>query len=502
VHLFLVGAGPVGLVTAVGFARLGHVVTVADIDAGRIADLGAGRPPLFEPGLEEAIEVQMAARRLEFTTTLTPPAGARFSIVCVGTPGAPGGTLSVEHVSRAVATILEVAPADHVIVVRSTLPLDGPDHLAALVARREDETGTGNSATVVTNPEFMREGAGLADFDRPSRIMAGWLRPADRPAAEAVAALYAPLGAPTLVADARSVALVKLASNVFLGVKIGFANELARICEVIGADVETVARGIGMDDRIGRAFLGAGPGFGGSCLPEQAVALAYHARALEVPTPLIDAASRSNDTHQAAIVARIAASLGCDHTARTGARLDGVCVAVLGLAFKAGTDDVRTSPALAIVRLLRDAGARVVGHDPRARATALRADPALVTAEDVVSAAESADVVVVATEWPEYTHLDWHLVAVAMRGNLVYDTRRIVDRAAVESAGLRLVSLGRAADEPAGPYGAGPRVGEGSRLDGAGDSSAPDVGSPDAPAPAPSEGALDPGGWLGAIPPA
>jgi UDPglucose 6-dehydrogenase len=476
VHLFLVGAGPVGLVTAVGFARLGHRVTVADIDVERIAGLHEGRPPIFEPGLTEAIAAGSIDGRLEFTTDPTPPLDARFSIVCVGTPGVPGGTLSSAHVEDVVAALLATTSPDHVVVVRSTLPLDGPDRLAALVERREAEVGPGNCATVVTNPEFMREGAGLADFDRPSRVVTGWLRPADSAAAEADAALYAPLGAPTLVADARSVALVKMASNVFLAVKIGFANELARLCEAVGADVETVTHGIGLDDRIGRAFLGAGPGFGGSCLPEQAVALAYHAASLDVPAPIVHAASRSNDLHQRAIVERIADSLrrpagggavggrgvasdgavpsdqaGAADGVRDSSRvqgdvpgLRGVRVGVLGLAFKAGTDDVRASPALAVARLLREGGAVVTGHDPRAAATAHRADPELAIASDAVEAARDAEAVVVATEWPEYARLDWRAIAAVMRGDLVYDTRRIVDREAVESAGLRLVLLGRA----------------------------------------------------------
>jgi UDPglucose 6-dehydrogenase len=458
VHLFLVGAGPVGLVTAAGFARLGHHVTVADIDAERIAGLRLGRSPIFEPGLDDALREGAAGGRLVYTTELTPPPGASFSIVCVGTPTGPDGPLATDQVERAVAAILAAAPPEHVVVVRSTLPVEGPARLARLVAARQAEAGAGGCAAVVTNPEFMREGAGLADFDRPSRVVTGFLRPEDRPAAEAAAALYAGLGAPTLVADALSVALVKLGSNVFLATKIAYANELARLCDAVGADVDVVTAGVGLDDRIGRAFLGPGPGYGGSCLPEQAVALSAFAGSLHLRTPVIDAAGLSNRAHQQAIVDRLARLLG--RTTRPGTRsspasdpatpespdtalLSGIRIAVLGLAFKAGTDDVRESPALAIARLLREAGASVVGHDPQASGAARRADPALEVAPDVAAAAAGADAVVVATEWPEYRSLDWSPIAAAMRGDLVYDARNIVDAKAVHAAGLRLETLGR-----------------------------------------------------------
>ena len=450
-HLFLVGAGPVGLVTAAGFARLGHDVTVADIDEARIAGLRLGRSPIYEPGLEDALREGVSQGRLDYTTDLAPPPDASFSIVCVGTPTGPDGPLATDQVERAVAAILAAAPPEHVIVVRSTLPVEGPARLSRLVAAREAEVGAGRCATVVTNPEFMREGAGLADFDRPSRVVAGFLRPEDRPAAEAAAALYAGLAAPTLVADALSVALVKLGSNVFLATKIAYANELARLCDAVGADVDVVTAGVGLDDRIGRAFLGPGPGYGGSCLPEQAIALSAFAGSLRLRTPVIDAAGLSNRAHQQAIVERVARLLGRAALESPGtAHLAGIRVAMLGLAFKAGTDDVRESPALAIARLLREAGASVIGHDPRASGAARRADPAMEIAPDVATAAARADAVVVATEWPEYRSLDWSGIAAAMRGDLIYDARNIVDATAVQAAGLRLETLGRrrAAPQP------------------------------------------------------
>ena len=285
----------------------------------------------------------------------------------------------------------------------------------------------------------MREGSGLADFLRPDRIVTGWLEPRDRAAAEGILSLYDGIDAPRLVADAASAALIKLASNVFLATKVAFANELARVVEAYGGDVRTVADGIGMDVRIGRGALNAGPGFGGSCLPEQAIALSELAAARSVATPLVDAITTSNGTHQQAIVDRLA-----QHLAAPGSptSLVGCRVAVLGLAFKARTDDVRESPALALVARLRAAGASVVASDPRAGARALAADPQLSLADDAAAAVDGADAVLVATEWPEYGELDWAALRRRMAGDLVYDTRAIVDPAAVRAAGLRLLRLG------------------------------------------------------------
>jgi UDPglucose 6-dehydrogenase len=430
-HLFLLGAGHVGLVTAVGFARLGHSVTVADIDGRRIDGLRAGTAPIFEPGLEAAMGE--LGDRLMFTTDVRPPDDARFVFVAVGTPSGPDGPLAMDHVRTVVAGLLGMTGAEHTLVIRSTLPMSGPATLLEL--RREHRGG----AAIVTNPEFMREGTALRDFAQPGRIVAGWLEERDRQAAADVIALYAGIDAPTLVADARSVALIKLGSNVFLAMKVAYANELARLCDAFGADAPVVADGLGLDGRIGRAFLDAGPGFGGSCLPEQAAALSTIAAGAGVPAPLIDAVAASNRTHQAAIVTRLAEELA----GRPGATLDGRSIAVFGLAFKANTDDVRESPALAIAGRLRDAGARVTATDPRAGANAVRVDPGLALADTPAAAASGADAILVLTEWAEYRTLDWASIAAAMRGSLVFDTRAVVDPEAVAAAGLRLERLGR-----------------------------------------------------------
>jgi UDPglucose 6-dehydrogenase len=295
---------------------------------------------------------------------------------------------------------------------------------------------------IVTNPEFMREGQALDDFDHPNRVITGWLEPRDADAAHAVLALFAPLGAPSLVADARSVVLIKLGSNVFLGMKISFANELARVADATGADIGEVIAGIGLDGRIGTAFLNPGPGVGGSCLPEQAVAIALETVALDVEAPLVSAIHRANAVHQRQIVARLEGLLG-----GPGA-LDGRQIGLFGLAFKANTDDVRESPALAIAANLRAAGAQVLAHDPRAEARARLADPLIRVVATPAEAATGADAVVVATEWADYANLDWSAIARAMRGRLVYDTRSVIDVEAARAAGLHVIRLGRPTAPP------------------------------------------------------
>ena len=428
--LFVVGAGTVGLTTAVGFCGLGHRVVVHDVDAERIAALSSGRSPIFEAGLEEAIRSRLDSAALRFTSDPTPGRDIKVAIVCVPTPMSADGLLDTVHVESVVARLLREMPADGTIAVRSTLPLHGPDRLEVIAADHP------RRSAIVVNPEFMREGRALADFASPSRVVVGYLGAGDRPAAEQFATLYEPLRAPLLVADAPSVVLIKLASNVFLGAKIAFANELARLSDALGADVSTVADGIGLDPRIGRAFLDSGPGFGGSCLPEQAEAIAIETSRRGVNTPFLAAIATSNRVHQEALVSAVERSL-------TGG-LQGARIALLGLAFKAQTDDVRRSPALALARDLRARGARVIGYDPVANGTACLADPELLTAPTAAQAIAGADAIVVATEWPDFATLDWHSLAPTMRGDLVYDTRRSLAGDAVRNAGLRYVALGQA----------------------------------------------------------
>ncbi|HEY2917094.1 MAG TPA: nucleotide sugar dehydrogenase [Candidatus Limnocylindrales bacterium] len=453
-ELFVVGAGYVGLTTAVGFSQLGHRVTVHDIDVARVATLAAGRSPILEAGMDGAIAAGVAAGTLAFTTEPEPPRGTSAAIVCVPTPAGSDGLLDTSIVEAVVGSLAVSLPAHVPIVVRSTLPLHGPDRLEAATAApgkranaataataaggATDASGAAPGRPVIVNPEFMREGRALADFAAPSRVVIGYLRESDREAAGAFAELYAPLGAPLVLADARSVVLLKLASNVYLGLKVAFADELARLADAIGADVSVVADGIGMDPRIGRSFLDSGPGFGGSCLPEQAAAIAVEAGSRDLEAPILQAVWPSNRTHQAQLVATVGSLLP--------AGLDGARVALLGLAFKANTDDVRHSPGLALAAELRAAGATVIGFDPVANEAAARADADLAVAPSAVAAAAGVDAVVVATEWPAFAELDWAAIKAAMRGDLVYDTRRILAPDAVRAAGLRYRALGKPAE--------------------------------------------------------
>ena len=426
-HLLVVGAGYVGLTTAIVFAEQGHRVTVQDIDAARVERLNRGQSPIFEPGVEDALGRLVGSGRLRFTADDRTEADIRFAFVCVPTPLAADGLLDTTIVEGVVRRLRSSLPADGTVVVRSTLPLHGPGRLAAVAA--------GPGPAVVINPEYMREGHALSDAGSPSRVTVGWLDMAGEPNARAVAELYAPLGAPSMVGDARSIVLVKLAANVYLGTKIAFADELARLCDAIGADVDTVADGIGLDPRIGRAFLDAGPGFGGSCLPEQAAAIATETTRRDVQAPLLESVAASNDRHMAEIVRTVSGALPRG--------LAGARIAVLGLAFKANTDDVRMSPALAIVRAIRAGGGSAVAYDPVAAENARLADPALETAASAGEALAGSDAAILVTEWREFRDIDWAAAAATMRGDLVYDTRRLLDPAPVTAAGLRYAALGR-----------------------------------------------------------
>lgn len=444
-HLFVVGAGYVGLVTAVGMQRLGHRVTVHDIDAGRIESLTSGVSPIFEPGIDEALSEGLSSGRLTFTLDPVPAQDVDVAVVCVPTPRGPDGLLDLGLVEGVVGRLLTQLSPGQTIVVRSTLPLHGPDQLADLANRHPVRPA------LLINPEFMREGRAIQDFQTPSRVVVGAVTPEDGPAASTYATVFESLGAPIVVADARSVVLIKLASNVFLSAKVAFADELARLSDAMGADVMVVVEGLGLDPRIGPAFLQPGPGFGGSCFPDQAASIGLEAERRGIQAPLLASITPSNARHQAELVTEVGRWLGRD--------LAGSRIGILGLAFKANTDDVRESPALAIIRGLRAAGAEVSGYDPVAGPNAQRADPELVLRASPAEVASGADAVVVVTEWAAFGELDWADLAPRMRGDLVYDARRICSPDAVAAAGLRYVPLGRARSSgsvPPSRAGAGP----------------------------------------------
>ena len=441
-HVAIVGAGYVGLVTAACLAHLGHDVVCVDVDARRVARLRQGHLPLHEPGLDELVAEGLTSGRLAFAADAVAMRGAELVVVCVGTLD-PDEEWNGGVVEAAVLAIAADASLPRAIVIRSTL-LPGT---ASAIARRIASMDAG--VHLAHNPEFTREANAVRDFLSPDRIVIGVDGHDDGAAGsalvDALRRLYGPLEAPVVVTDLTSAETIKVASNVFLAAKITFANEIARLAAATGADAQAVVDGMGLDRRIGRGFLSPGPGFGGSCFPSQARALPRLARAYGVQTPLMDAIWPSNLGQAEWLVDGLERVLG--------ASLAGRRVALLGLTFKAGTDDLRESPALRLARALLARGASVAAWDPLALepgVALLRHEAgagtgparAIEAAGSVVDAVRDADAVVVATEWPELGRLDWASLAPAMAGNVIIDGRQIVDVASATAAGLHVVSLG------------------------------------------------------------
>lgn len=420
----VIGTGYVGLVTGVGFAQLGNDVWCVDIDADKIARLERGEVPIHEPGLSEAIVANRD--RLHFTTELAPALEhARLAFVAVGTPPTYSGDADLS----AVNAVVEAMPASdsHALVMKSTVPVG----TGAAVKRTFAEQGKGFS--YVSCPEFLKEGTALADFMSPDRVVVGddgnW-------AGDAVVDLYEPLGAPLVRTDIASAEMVKLASNAFLATKISFINEIANVCEETGADVVEVAKGMGFDQRIGSAFLRPGIGFGGSCFPKDVTALKQLAGNSGYHFQLLNAVIEVNELQKRRVIGKLEQGLG---------GLVGKRVALLGLAFKPDTDDMREASSLVLAGRLKAAGAEVVVYDPVAMDEARKLIVDAKFTDSAIEAVDGVDAAVIVTEWPEFAEIDWVVAAGAMRGNLVIDGRNHLDRDAVESAGLVYEGVGRGA---------------------------------------------------------
>jgi UDPglucose 6-dehydrogenase len=436
-HLAIVGAGYVGLVTAACLAHIGHDVTCLDVDAARIERLHAGDLPVHEPGLDDLVAEGLGNGRLRFASDYSAIAGSELVIVCVGTLDAEE-EWDGEIVRAAVRDIAADPTLPRNVVIRSTL-LPGTAAGIAAEIRAIDP-----AVRLAHNPEFTREATAVADFLAPDRVVIGVDGYDDEGPGAALAtslrAVYAPLEAPVVVTDLTSAETIKVASNVFLAAKITFANEISRLAAAAGADAAAVVDGMGLDKRIARSFLSPGPGFGGSCFPSQARALPRVAAGYGVQTPLLDAIWPSN-VRQAEWLLD-----GLERAA--GRPVAGMRVALLGLTFKAGTDDLRESPALRLGAALLARGASVAAFDPLALDTGVALltksgpDVPVAAAPTAAAACAGADAVVVATEWPEFRTLDWSAIAPAMVGRVVIDGRRIVDVTAATSAGLRVVALG------------------------------------------------------------
>ena len=438
-RITVIGAGYVGLVSGACFADFGHDVTCVDVSQEKIDALRAGRMPIYEPGLAELVKANVAAGRLDFTTELAPAARQVDAIfIAVGTPSRRGdGHADLSYVYQAARDIGAAIANDNggpiVVVTKSTVPVGTGDEVERILR----EVAPDHAIAVVSNPEFLREGAAIADFKRPDRIVIG----CEDPRAEAVMrAIYRPLylnHSPLLFTARRTAELIKYAANAFLATKITFINEIADLCEAVGADVKDVSRGIGLDNRIGSKFLHAGPGYGGSCFPKDTLALLKTANDFGVPMRIVEATAAVNDSRKRAMGRKIIAAMGGDVRGKT--------VGLLGLTFKPNTDDMRDAPSLAIVQALLDAGAQVRAYDPEGMDLAQPMMPDVEMRKSAYAVADGADAVAIVTEWDAFRALDLKRLAKVMATPLLVDLRNIYDRASVEALGMTYEAVGRPA---------------------------------------------------------
>src|SRR5579875_1777181 len=420
-QIAVIGTGYVGLVTAAGFAELGNEVWCVDIDADKIARLNRGEIPIYEPGLADC--VSRNSERLHFSTELAPALEhARLLFVAVGTPPTYSGDADLS----AVHAVVDAMPATdrHALVMKSTVPVG----TGATIKREFQRQGRGFA--YVSCPEFLKEGSALQDFLRPDRVVVGddgdW-------AGDAVVELYSPLGAPLVRTDIASAEMIKLAANAFLATKISFINEIANVCEETGADVLEVARGMGLDQRIGEHFLRPGIGYGGSCFPKDVSALKQLAGNSGYHFQLLTAVIEVNELQKRRVIGKLQKHLG---------NLVGKKIALLGLAFKANTDDMREASSLVLSARLQADGATVTAYDPIAEQEARKLMVGVEFADSALGAVQGADAVIIVTEWPEFRDLDWAEVAERMPGRLVIDGRNCISRDAVQAAGFAYEGIG------------------------------------------------------------
>src|SRR5882757_1199053 len=439
-RIAVIGTGYVGLTTGACLASLGHRVVCADIDAEKIARLRDGDVTILEPGLSELVAEGLAAGRLRFVVgardAVAPVGGSdgdhpdsaaddpvEVVFLCVPTPMGQGGAANLAAVEAVAQEVRDLLPRGCVVVNKSTVPVGTAARTRQLLGRRD--------IAVVSNPEFLREGSAVHDFLNPDRIVVGCEQ---QDAAERVAALYSRLGAPTLLTDAASAEMVKYAANCFLAMKLSYVNAMAELCERLGADVHEVTEGMGYDRRIGQAFLKPGPGWGGSCLPKDTHALMQISDAAGYEFPLLDASLQTNQRQSGRMVAKVRAAVG--------GSLVGKRIGLLGLTFKAGTDDLRDSPALAVAAGLLAEGAELTGFDPGCPAPVAGLTDGITVADEAMAAAKDADAIVVLTEWPEFRALDWPALARVAANRTVVDTRNLLDPDVLRRAGFSWVGVG------------------------------------------------------------
>jgi UDPglucose 6-dehydrogenase len=430
-RIAMIGTGYVGLVSGACFADFGHHVCCIDKDEEKIGRLNSGEMPIWEPGLEALVKSNVDRGRLTFSTELAPGVEqAEAVFIAVGTPARRGdGHADLTFVFEAVRELAAVIRPGTVVVTKSTVPVGTGDTIEQIL---RDEGVT--DVSVASNPEFLREGAAIADFKHPDRIVVG---AEDERAQHVLRELYRPLflnRAPILITGRRTAELTKYAANAFLAVKISFINEIADLCDVVDADVQDVARGIGLDNRIGPKFLHAGPGYGGSCFPKDTLALLQTADKFGVDQRIVRTTVEVNDERKASMAERVARAVG---------DLDGKRIAVLGLAFKPNTDDMREAPSIPLIEGLIERGASVSAYDPVASRQAEQVLPDIEYAANAYSAAANADALVIVTEWDEFRALDLDELAKSMRGKVLVDLRNVYDREEAEESGLIHFGVGR-----------------------------------------------------------
>jgi UDPglucose 6-dehydrogenase len=433
----VIGAGYVGLVTGACFADLGNTVTCLDIDEARIAGLNRGILPIYEPGLKELVDRNRESGRLRFTTDYQDACrGTEFVFIAVNTPSGQEGEADMGQVRSAVESLARVVSGRVIVVNKSTMPIGTGDWVASILERLGPPD---LEFAIVSNPEFLREGAAIVDFQRPDRVVLG---STDLAAARRVAELYAPLApGDVLITDLRTAEMIKYASNAFLATKISFINEIASICEKLGGDVKTVARGMGLDKRIGTAFLDAGLGYGGSCFPKDVKALEHMAAVNGCHPQLLRAVMEINRDARRSVMWKLRQRLGS---------LEDRLIGILGLSFKPNTDDLRESPALEIIHLLRAEHARLQVYDPVAMDKARRIIKGVEFSEDAYAAAAGAEALVLVTDWNEFKQLDMARLRAAMAYPLFIDGRNIHDPEQLRRVGFEYYGVGRGQSPEAG----------------------------------------------------
>ena len=428
----MVGAGYVGLVSGTCFADFGHEVVCIDQNQAKIAALHEGRMPIYEPGLDALVADNVRRKQLTFTTELAPAvAKADAVFIAVGTPSRRGdGFADLSYVHAAAREIADALTGYTVVVTKSTVPVGTGDEVERIIRERAPQAEIG----VVSNPEFLREGAAIEDFKRPDRIVIGT---EDARAEAVMREVYRPLSlnaAPVYVMGRRTAELTKYAANAFLATKITFINEIADLCEQVGANVQEVARGIGLDNRIGRKFLHAGPGYGGSCFPKDTLALVKTAQDHGSPVRIVETVVAVNDQRKRAMARKVIQACGGSVRGKT--------VALLGLTFKPNTDDMRDAPSLAIVAGLRDAGATVRAYDPEGMEQVQPLLDGIGYAEDAYACAEGADALVIVTEWNAFRALDFERLRRIMTASVLIDLRNIYSRSFAERHGFSYTGVG------------------------------------------------------------